>query len=312
MVRIHIDCLKVAVMAGLTFGLLAYTVQAKAQTVFACEPEWAVLTRVLWPEAKVFVATHARQDPHHIEARPALIAQLRSADVAVCTGAELEAGWLPTLQQRAGNPKVQDGMPGMFYATDHVVLIDPQPGAVGGPFTGDVHAAGNPHLHTDPHRILLVLQALSEQLQKLQPTQKQAIVQRQAKFEIAWKERIAAWERRAVPLRGREVVAQHGGFAYLWRWLGLKQVADLEPQPGMAPTPGHLQRLLTQLRTHAPWAVVISSYQDPRSARWLVNQHGGNLPLLVLPATVTNPNHPDALGLWFDQLLDSLLNIEDR
>jgi zinc/manganese transport system substrate-binding protein len=309
MVRIHIDRWSARIV-GVVFCLAATS--AQAQNVFACEPEWAALTRVLLPEAKLFVATHARQDPHHIEARPALIAQLRLADVAVCTGAELEAGWLPTLQQRAGNPKVQDGSPGMFYAADHVVLIDPQPGAVGSPFSGDVHAAGNPHLHTDPHRILVASQALSEQLQKLQPALKQAIAKRQADFEAAWKARIAQWERRAAPLRGREVVAQHSGYGYLWRWLGIKQVADLEPQPGMAPTPGHLQRLLTQLRPKPPVAVVVSSYQDPRSARWLVGQLGGNLPLLVLPATVMDASSPDALGLWFDQLLDELLKTVER
>jgi zinc/manganese transport system substrate-binding protein len=309
MVRIRIDRWSARIL-GVVFCLAATS--AQAQNVFACEPEWAALTRVLLPEAKLFVATHARQDPHHIEARPALIAQLRLADVAVCTGSELEAGWLPTLQQRAGNQKVQDGAPGMFYAADHVVLIDPQPGAVGSPFAGDVHAAGNPHLHTDPHRVLVASQALSEQLQKLQPAQKQAIAKRQADFETAWKARITQWERRASPLRGREVVAQHSGYGYLWRWLGIKQVADLEPQPGMAPTPGHLQRLLTQLRPKPPLAVVVSSYQDPRSARWLVGQLGGNLPLLVLPATVMDANSPDALGLWFDQLLDELLKTVER
>ncbi len=309
MVRIRIKRLR-AVITGLVLGVSANAVWA--QNVFACEPEWAALTRVLLPEAKLFVATHARQDPHHIEARPALIAQLRSADVAVCTGAELEAGWLPTLQQRAGNPKVQDGAPGMFYAADHVVLIDPQPGAIGSPFAGDVHAPGNPHLHTDPHRLLVASQALAKQLQELLPAQKQAIAKRQADFEMAWKARITAWERLAAPLRGREVVAQHSGYGYLWRWLGMKQVADLEPQPGMAPTPGHLQRLLTQLRPKPSLAVVVSSYQDPRSARWLVGQLGGNVPLLVLPATVMDAGSPDALGLWFDQLLGELLKTVER
>lgn len=302
MVRIRIDRWIVP-LVGLWCG---WVHAAPAPTVFACEPEWAALTRVLVPEAQVFVATHARQDPHHIEARPALIAQLRSADLAVCTGAELEAGWMPTLQQRAGNPRVQDGAPGMLYVADHTTLIDPQPDAKGSPFAGDVHAAGNPHLHLDPHRILNASRALSAQLQALQPAQQTAIAQRQAAFETAWLARIADWERRAVPLRGREVVAQHSSFAYLWHWLGMKQVADLEPRPGMAPTPGHLQALLTQLRPHPPHVVVVSSYQDPRSGRWLVGQLG-NLPLLVLPATVMDANNPDALGQWFDQLLDTLL-----
>lgn len=291
-------------LAGLLGSLSA---PASAFTVFACEPEWSAVTRILMPEARIHTATHAGQDPHHIEARPALIAQLRAADLAVCTGAALESGWLPTLQQRAGNPKVQDGANGMFYAADHVVLIDPQPDAAGNPFAGDVHAEGNPHLHADPRNILEVVNALAKLMQDLEPAQAAAISQRRAAFELAWKARIKDWERRAAPLRGRSVAAQHSTFGYLWNWLGIKQVQDLEPKPGMAPTPGHLQRLLQALKPHPPAAVVIAAYQDSRPARWLTTQLNGQVPLLILPATVPNDSAPDALEKWFDLLLDKLL-----
>lgn len=287
---------------------LALPLSAQAMTVFACAPEWAALTRVLLPEARIHTATHSRQDPHHIEARPALIAQLRSADMAVCTGAALEAGWLPMLQERAGNRNVQDGAPGMFYAADHAALIDVQtaPGFVT-PFDGDVHAQGNPHLHADPRRVLEVSQPLAQQLQAVLPAQAAAIGQRAAQFQTTWKARIAEWERRAAPLKGRRVAAQHASFGYLWRWLGMELAADLEPKPGMAPTPGHLQKLLITLRDKPPAAVVITSYHDPRAARWLVGQLGNGVPLLVLPATVEDASAPDALGQWFDQLLQALI-----
>jgi zinc/manganese transport system substrate-binding protein len=273
--------------------------QAQAFTVFACEPEWAALTRVLLPGAKVHVATHAGQDPHHIEARPSLIAQLRSSDLAVCTGAGLEAGWLPMLQQRAG------GAGRLFEAADHVELIDPNPGAIGSPWAGDVHAQGNPHLHVHPHKLLEVAQALAQELQSLQPTEKAAIAQRLTAFESTWKARIAEWERRATPLKGKRVVAQHSSFGYLWRWLGITQLADLEPKPGMAPTPGHLQRLLEGLRAQVPAGIVITSYQDPRSGRWL--QGHLKVPLAVLPATVPEDAGQEGLVRWMDALVDGLL-----
>lgn len=276
---------------------------AQAVTVFTCEPEWAALTRTLLPEARVHVATHAGQDPHHVEARPALIAQLRNADLAVCTGASLEAGWLPMLQQRAGNARTRE----VFEAADHVELIDPQPGAIGTPWAGDVHAEGNPHLHTDPHKLLEVTHALAARLAQAVPDQRSAIEQRRVGFERQWKARIAAWETRARPLRGRSIAAQHSTFGYFWRWLGLRQTADLEPRPGMAPTPGHLQRLLDGLRRQPPMAVVVSSYQDPRPARWLAGQLGDRVPVLVLPSSPPDDAGPDALAAWFDQMLDALL-----
>lgn len=307
MVRIPTKHRLQQVFGALLLGLSSWSPTLHAQTIFACEPEWAALTRVLLPQAKLHVATHAQQDPHHIEARPALIAQLRSADAAICTGAELEAGWLPTLQQRTGNPKVQDGAPGLFLAASAVNLIDPQPGAGGNPFAGDVHAQGNPHLHADPQRLLSVARAWGSRLQQLFPAQQTEIAQRLGTFEAHWQQRLNGWAQRAAPLRGTTVVAQHSGWAYLWRWLGVQQVADLEPQPGLAPTPGHLQRVLTQLRAQPPRAIVISSYQDPRPARWLAQQLSGQVPVLQLPATVDNPDQPDALGQWVDRLLDGLL-----
>ncbi len=298
--------------AGL-LGLLGVSLAAPAAafTVFACEPEWAALTRVLLPNARVHVATHAGQDPHHIEARPALIAQLRLANLAVCTGASLEAGWLPTLQERAGNARARD----VFFAAEHVQLIDPQPGVIGTPWAGDVHAEGNPHLHVDPRKLLEVAQALSERLGKEVPSERAAIEQRRAAFETRWRQQMVDWENRAAPLRGQLVAAQHTGFGYLWHWLGMKQVADLEPKPGMSPTPGHLQRLLEGLRPAPPLAVVVSSYQDPRPGRWLTAQlqnTGAKVPLLVLPATVPDEASEKELVQWVDSLLRELLQAAKR
>jgi zinc/manganese transport system substrate-binding protein len=292
------------VLAGACAGLLAGA--AQAFTVFACEPEWAALARTMMPSAGVHVATHARQDPHHIEARPALIAQLRRADLAVCTGASLEAGWLPMLQQRAGNPRVRDGAPGMFYVSDHVDLIDPQPGV--GLFDGDVHPEGNPHVQLDPRRVLDAARALAARMAELVPAEQAAIGERLAGFESDWTRRIADWERRAAPLRGRTVAAQHATHGYLWHWLGIVQVADLEPRPGMAPTPGHLQRLLQSLQAAPPLAIVVAPYHDPRAGRWLAGQLGARVPLRVLPSTVEDDAAPDALARLFEQALQPLLD----
>lgn len=282
---------------------------AQALTVFACEPEWAALVRVLQPAATVHVATHAGQDPHHIEARPALIAQLRSADLALCTGAGLEAGWLPVLQQRAGNPRVQDGAPGMVYASDHVVLIDPRPATLN-PFAGDVHPQGNPHLHLDPERLLAVARVLAARLQAADAAEAAATAQRLTAFEARWRAHIAGWQRQASVLKGRRIAVQHTTFGYLWAWLGLVPAVDLEPRPGLAPTPGHLQQALQTLKAEPALALVVAGYQDTRPARWLaeqLRQAGQAVPLLTLPASPTDPLAPEALERWFDTVVQGVV-----
>jgi zinc/manganese transport system substrate-binding protein len=278
---------------------------ARALAVFACEPEWAALVRQLAPAADVRSATHARQDPHHTEARPSLIAMLRRADLAVCTGGELEAGWLPVLQQRSGNPRVQSGALGMLELADHLTLLNPQPGA--SRLEGDVHAAGNPHLQLDPRRMLQAAALIAARLERIDPTQRDAYRSRLAAFQTTWQARIQQWERRAAPLRGLRVVSQHTTFAYLWDWLGIEQVADLEPKPGVPPTPSHLQKVLTSVRSAPPRAVAVSAYQDPRGAQWLAQQLGGAPLVLQMPSTVTDEAPTDTLHGLYDHLIDRLL-----
>ena len=281
--------------------------QALALTVFACEPEWATLTRTLLPGAKVYSATHHLQDPHHIEARPSLIAQLRNADMAVCTGAELEAGWLPMLQAKAGNAKIQNGQPGMFYAADHVTLVNPFKGTVT-PFSGDVHVLGNPHVHADPRRVLVVAKALASRLAMLVPAEKIRIESQLQQFDQAMTQRIQTWEQLAKPLKGRPVITQHANFGYLWLWLGLTPVADLEPKPGVPPTPAHLARTLEQSKTTPPLAIVIAQHHDPRPGQWLSGQLKAPQKLIILPATVTD-DEPDALFRWFDLMIQQMLKV---
>ncbi|HYQ70976.1 MAG TPA: zinc ABC transporter substrate-binding protein, partial [Gammaproteobacteria bacterium] len=107
------------------FALCLLPISANAALrVFSCEPEWSSLLAELAGEhAEVYTATTAQQDPHYIQARPSLIAQMRRADLVVCTGAGLEAGWLPVLMARGGNPGVRRGTDGYFEAADFVTML---------------------------------------------------------------------------------------------------------------------------------------------------------------------------------------------
>ncbi|NUZ06474.1 metal ABC transporter substrate-binding protein [Piscinibacter koreensis] len=307
MLRIPSDRFFARGVAALTLAFAANA--AHALTVFACEPHWAALVRELAPHAQVRSATHAGQDPHHIEARPSLLAAMRQADVALCTGASLEVGWLPMLQSRSGNGRVQAGAPGMLMAAEFVSLIDPRPGAGGSPFEGDVHPEGNPHFQLDPKRMLSVAEGVAKRLQQLDPARRDDIQRRWEAWSADWRGRIAQWERKAAPLRGMRVAAQHTTFAYLWGWLGIEQVADLEPRPGTPPSAAHLQRLLEQTRAVPPRAVVVATYQDARGAQWLAERVGSGVPVLQLPSSVTDDGPTATLAGLYDQLLDRLLAV---
>jgi zinc/manganese transport system substrate-binding protein len=275
-----------------------------ALKVVACEPEWASLTIELGGErVQVSSATTALQDPHRIEARPSLIARVRNADLLICTGMELEVGWLPVLVQQSGNAKVAAGTPGFFEAGRFVTALD-VPTRLDRS-DGDVHAAGNPHIQLDPRNIALVAKALAERLSQLDPPNAAAYQERHAAFAAKWAEAQRRWDQQAAPLKGVNVVAHHRNMSYLWSWLGMREVATLEPKPGLEPSAGHLATLKAQLAKQPAKLVVRAAYQDPRASQWLGEQ--ARIPAVVLPFTVGgNEQAKDLFGL-FDSTLSLLL-----
>ena len=272
--------------------------------VVACEPEWATLTKELaGDQAKVYAATHALQDPHAIQARPSLIAAVRSADLLVCTGAELEVGWLPVLLRQAGNAAVQPGRPGHFEAAAHVTMLE-VPGRLDRA-DGDVHAEGNPHIQTDPRNIAKVAQALGQRLTEVDPANAELYRQRLADFQLRWGQATQRWTQAAAPLKGTPIVVQHKGFPYLEAWLGLRQVAALEPKPGVEPSSPHLSAVLQQLQGQPARLILRAAYQDGRASQWLAER--SKLPVVVLPYTVGGSERAQDLFSLFDETIDLLL-----
>jgi len=276
-----------------------------ALRALACEPEWgALLQELAGPLADVSVATSALQDPHQIQARPSLIARARNADLVVCTGAELEIGWLPVLLQQSGNARVQTGQPGHFAAADYVQKIE-VPTQLDRA-QGDVHAAGNPHIQTDPRNIARVAVALSARLQQIDPANAATYRDRAADFDRRWQAAITRWAAAAAPLRGTAVVSQHKAFGYLYNWLGLVEVAVLEPKPGVEPSVAHLQQVLGTLKARPAKMVIRAAYQDSRPSDWL-HEHGG-IAEVALPFTVGGSERArTGLFALFDDTIDRLL-----
>ena len=277
-----------------------------ALQVFACEPEWAALTEAVGgDDVSVYQASTALQDPHRIEARPSLIAHMRSADLVICTGAELETGWLPLLLQTAGNRRVQPGSDGYLAAADHVQRLE-VPVSVDRA-AGDIHPGGNPHIQLDPHNIATVAEVLTTRLARLDPSHAAAYTTRNADFQTRWHDAIGRWEVEATPLKGMRLVPYHKGDAYLIHWLGMVEVMDVEPKPGIPPSAGYLSELVSRIQRDGADAITRSMYVDPKAARWL-SEHTG-VPLVDLPYTVGGtPAAKDLFGL-FDDTIARLLAV---
>ncbi len=285
-------------------ALVAANIAQADLRIFASVPEWGALAKEIGGDkVKVYSATSAFQDPHRIEAKPSLLAQARLAGLVVAAGADLEIGWLPLVLRDSGNAAIQPGRPGYFEAAAQVSRLD-IPSVVDRAH-GDVHAAGNPHIHLDPRNVLKVGEKLAARMAELDAANAAAYQAGHAAFASKWQAAIVRWEKEAAPLKGLPVLVHHQSFAYLSHWLGLKEVGSLEPKPGIEPTSGQLSALLVQQQRQPARLVLRTAYQQEGPSQWISSKTG--MPAVLLPYTVGGtPEAKDLFGL-FDDTLQRLL-----
>ena len=286
----------------LLLAVLALPAQA-ALKVFSTVPEWAALAREIGGDkVEATSATTALQDPHHVDARPSLIARARNADLLLATGAELEVGWLPVVQRESGNSRIQVGQPGYIEAAGLVRMLD-VPARLDRA-DGDVHAAGNPHIQTDPRNFLAVGEGLAARMAQLDAPNAATYRAGYAAFAERWRAQLKRWETQAAPLRGIAVVSQHKAWAYLYDWLGMREVATLEPKPGVEPSLAHLARVRDQAAQSRPRMVIRAAYNPARPSEWFAQE--ARVPVVVLPFTVGAPE-ADNLTALFETTVQRLL-----
>ena len=293
-------------MRGFILALLFILapVSASAQLkVFACEPEWAALADEIGGDlVESYSATTALQDPHYIQARPSLIAKVRNADLVICSGAQLEIGWLPALLQKANNRKVLPGNDGYMEASSFVVRVD----ATGNldRAKGDIHPQGNPHVQTNPHNITAVARALGDRMSKIDSFNSTSYELNLEQFINKWSLAISGWEDRASPLRGKRAITHHKSWVYLLRWLGIEEVENLEAIPGLPPTATHLGKLTSEFSEGGAEVIIRAPYQHAKPSEWLSERTG--IPAIVLPLSVGGTEGATDLFALFDEIISRL------
>jgi zinc/manganese transport system substrate-binding protein len=286
-------------MKFLSACLLLAPFSANALEVFACEPEWGALVEELAGDtAEITVATTAYQDPHRLQAKPSLIAAIRDTDLVVCTGADLEIGWLPLLLRRAGNASIQAGNPGNFMASDYVRKLEVP--TVVDRSQGDIHPQGNPHVHLDPRNIRRIATALVERLVDLDAANAALYESRHSDFQERWSAAMADWDERKLQVVGLRLASHHRSFSYLARWLGLDIVATLESKPGIPPSGAQLAALLEGLTPSPPSGVIRTPYENEKPSLWLSKRL--DIPELILPYTVGGDAANDLFALFSETI----------
>jgi zinc/manganese transport system substrate-binding protein len=242
------------------------------------------------------------QDPHQVQARPSLITKMRNADLLVCSGADLEVGWLPLLLRRASNSKISVNKPGYFFAANHVKLLGVP--KVIDRSQGDVHAAGNPHVQTNPNNIALVAKALVKRMMTIDPTNADYYQTKTDDFLVRWQQAMKVWKKQARALKGTRIIVQHASWDYLMDFGKFDQVATIEEKPGIPATSGHLASLVNRFKENPADIIIHAGYQDERASQWLSKRSG--IPTVTLPFTVGGTEQAVDLFSLYDQTFELL------
>ncbi len=290
-------------MAGIVSLFLASQSVNADIKAFACEPEWQSLVVELGGDkVTTFSATTGMQDPHQVQARPSLISKMRDANLLVCSGADLEIGWLPLLLRRASNSAIQVNKPGYFMAADHVRLLG-IPKNIDRSL-GDIHVAGNPHVQTNPKNIALIAKALVKRMKIIDPANADFYQKQTDDFLNRWKVAVRRWKQKARALKGTKIIVQHASWEYLNDFAKLEQVATIEEKPGIPATSGHLTSLLANLKQQPAKIIIHAAYQNGRASQWLAKRSG--ITAVTLPFTVGGSDTASDLFSLYDETFQIL------
>src|SRR5256714_3851101 len=285
-------------MAALGLGAISFiSAQATAQLrVVATTPDLAWVAREIGGD-RVSVVARAKppEGPHFVDAKPSFIVTLNRADALIEGGAELELGWLPPLLENARNGKVGAGAPGRIVASEGVRLLE-----IPTSFDrskGDIHSLGNPHFMIDPVTVKIVARNIANHFAQIDPKNAATYSSNLTKFNARLDAKLTEWQKQLAPYRGPKIVTYHRDFIYLAQRFGLSIVDELEPKPGIAPSPAHLAQVIGEMKRNDAKAILVQPFQNRKTAETVARQTGA--------AVLDTPQQPGAaLGskTYFDMV----------
>ena len=280
-------------LAGFASTPLAHA----ALNVVATLPDYgAIALEIGGDKVKVTSLAKGTEDPHFVDARPSFIRVLNQADVLLEGGAEMEVGWLPSLVNNARNSRILGDAPGHVLMARGIQLLDVPAGAVDRSM-GDVHPGGNPHFAHDPANGKIMAAHLAEVFSKLDPGNAATYAANLKKFNERLAGKLEEWARSMAPFRGTKVVTYHKSYEYFAARFGLEVVGQIEPKPGIEPSPTHINALIPRMKQEGAKLVLIEPNRPRKTPDYVAQSIGAKV--VIVPGMVGgNEKIKDYFGLF--------------
>lgn len=218
------------------------------------------------------------QDPHFVDAKPSFVLKLKSADLFVQVGLDLEIGWVPPLLETSRNKKILYGGEGYLNGSEGVNLLEiPHGDPAQMRAQGDIHIYGNPHYWLDPENGKIIAQNIFENLSKIQPEHAAYFQQNLDHFEMKIDSAMEVWQSQMAPFTGAKIVAYHNSWPYFEQRFGIEIVDFVEPKPGIPPTPSHTVEIINTMLEQNIKVIIIEPYFDDKAARAIADRTGATV-----------------------------------
>ena len=284
---------KLLFIVGAFAGL---TAEAKLNVVASLPDFGAIAEEVGGDKTKVASIARGTEDPHFVDARPSFIRVLNQADLLLEGGAELEIGWLPPLVNGARNGKILTDAPGHLILSRGIRLLEVPTGPIDRSM-GDVHPFGNPHYWLDPANGKIIAAEIAAGLAAVDAANAAYYQGNLQKFNERLDQKIAGWSALMEPYRGTKVITYHKSYEYLAARFGLVIVGQIEPKPGIEPSPSYLSALVPRAKQEGVKLVLIEPFRPHKTPEYLATAIDAKL--VVVPTSVgVNEKDKDYISLF--------------
>jgi len=286
----------------LAAAMLPATASARLRVVTTTQDPGSIVKAIGGDRVAVTTLCKGFQDPHFLDAKPSYMLELNEADLLVVIGLGLEIGSVPTLTTGARNDKVLPGKAGFLDLSTGITPLEVLP--IADRSQGDIHPNGNPHYWSDPENGRIMAREIGARLDQLDPDGKATYDANLAAWEKQLDAKEALWAAQMAPLKGAKIVTYHESWPYFARRYDLEIVDQVEPKPGIPPTPAHTLDLIRLMQDQKVKIILMESFYDAKVAQLIADKTGARL--LVVPGSVHgDPGVPDYFAL-IDEIVAEL------
>jgi len=244
------------------------------------------------------------QDPHFVEAKPSFMIKAKNADLFIRVGLELEIGYEELIIDGSRNSKIRLGQPGHLDASEGVLLLEVPSAVKIDRSMGDVHPMGNPHYWLDPLNAKIIASNIANRLGEIAPQNKDYFRENLAEFSRKIDKKMIEWQEKLNPFKGQEIAIYHRSWPYFVNRFGLGIACELEPKPGIPPSPGHLKEVINIIKQKNIKVVLMEVFYDEKPARFVSEQTG--VKVVIVPNSVGGTKEAQDYFSLMDTIVDRL------